>query len=110
MTETHTLASRLKAARKRAGLTKAQLAKQAGISQPTYCDLERGVHEGSKHLVQIAECLNTSAEWLSTGVIKQPKNIPDLSEEWIELFMKIEAQTTEEKIKTLKILRAMLDP
>lgn len=62
-----TLAERLKAARKRAKLTQAQVAEKVGVKQPTYQALESGKVEKTAFLTDFARVLGVSSEWLATG-------------------------------------------
>lgn len=62
-----TLQTRLINTRKAAGLTQGQVAEKAGITQPTYSDLENKVKTGSKHIAKIAHVLGVRALWLDTG-------------------------------------------
>lgn len=61
------LATRLKQRREELGYTQAKVAKLAGISQPSYGDLENGKTQSSRKLVQIAAALKVSPSWLTTG-------------------------------------------
>lgn len=58
---------RLKAARKQAGLTQADLARQVGIDQTSISNLERGKSQGSSHTVSIAHACGVSPVWLESG-------------------------------------------
>lgn len=62
-----TLADRLKNRRHELGYSQAQVAKMAGLSQPSYGDLEKGVTKSSRRIVQIATALKVSPQWLTTG-------------------------------------------
>lgn len=62
-----TLAQRLKAAREKAGLSQAALAKAIGSGQSTIGSIENGRNHGSGKLLQIARALNVSADWLESG-------------------------------------------
>lgn len=68
-----TLAQRLKASRKEAGLTQEQLAEKAGVSQQSVQQAEVGRNRSSRSLVLIAMALGVSPIWLQTG--KPPKNL-----------------------------------
>lgn len=57
---------RLKAARKAAKMTQAELAKKVGIGQSTIAELEK-TGNGSSHVPVIAAALKCSALWLATG-------------------------------------------
>lgn len=62
-----TLQTRLKEARRAAGLTQPQVAEKVGMSQPNYSDLERGKNKSSTLLPQIAFVLGVRPYWLATG-------------------------------------------
>lgn len=62
-----TLQSRLKEARKDAGLSQGYVAEAVGMSQSNYSDLERGVNQGTGLLPQIAFVLGVRPYWLATG-------------------------------------------
>jgi SOS-response transcriptional repressor LexA len=62
---------RLRAARKSEGLTQAELAKRAGISQNSVSDLERGRNIASRNIVALAKALRRRPEWLSTGALPE---------------------------------------
>lgn len=59
---------RLKAARKQAGLTQAELARQVGIDQTSISNLERGKSQASSHTVSIANTCGVSPVWLESGI------------------------------------------
>lgn len=59
---------RLKAARKQAGLTQAELARHVGIDQTSISNLERGKSQASSHTVSIANACGVSPVWLESGV------------------------------------------
>ncbi len=61
------LKDRLKQARKEAKKTQQEVADIAGMTQPSYSELERGESQGSKHLALIANYLGVSALWLTSG-------------------------------------------
>lgn len=61
------LASRIKRARKLAGLTQKDLAEAVGISQPVISQLEKGTNLQTVHLVAIARACRVSVDWLATG-------------------------------------------
>lgn len=58
---------RLKQRREELGYSQARVAKLAGLSQPSYGDLENGKTQNSRKLVQIANALKVSPKWLLTG-------------------------------------------
>ena len=61
------LSDRLKQRREELGYSQAKVAKIAGLSQPSYGDLENGKTQSSRKLVQIANALQVNPEWLATG-------------------------------------------
>lgn len=62
-----TLGQRIKRRREELGLDQIELARRAGISQPTLANLERGKNERTKFLSEIARELETTTEWLNSG-------------------------------------------
>lgn len=58
---------RIKAARRHAGLTQAQLAKLVGIDQASISDLERGRSQRSSYNASIAKACGVSAIWIESG-------------------------------------------
>ncbi|WP_409078047.1 LexA family protein [Pseudomonas sp. SZMC_28357] len=58
---------RIKAARRHAGLTQAQLAKAVGIDQASISDLERGRSQRSSYNASIAKACGVSAIWIESG-------------------------------------------
>ena len=68
-----TLASRLKQARKEAGLTQRELAEAAGIQQPVISQIEKGQNQQSAHIAKLAHACRVRALWLSDGA--GPKEI-----------------------------------
>lgn len=63
----NTLQERLSGARHKAGLTQAQLATRAGVSQSTIAQIESGRNSGTKFAVRLAKALDVSVEWLLVG-------------------------------------------
>jgi transcriptional regulator with XRE-family HTH domain len=61
------LAERLREARTTAGMSQTELAQRSGVSQSTIANIESGRNEGSKHILQIADALNTNPAWLMEG-------------------------------------------
>ena len=58
---------RIKAARRHANLTQAQLAKIVGIDQASISDLERGRSQRSSYNASIAKACGVSAIWIESG-------------------------------------------
>jgi SOS-response transcriptional repressor LexA len=63
----NTVGQRLKYARELAGLTQAELAKAAGVTQQSIQQLEQGLHKSSRALVHMAEALSVRPAWLAKG-------------------------------------------
>ena len=63
----NTLQERLSGARQKAGLTQAQLAARAGVSQSTIAQIESGRNSGTKFAFRLANALQVSVEWLLAG-------------------------------------------
>ncbi|PAV49362.1 hypothetical protein CK486_00895 [Pseudomonas sp. HAR-UPW-AIA-41] len=61
------LASRLIIRREQCGLTQAQLAAKAGLSQATVGNLETGRNKGTKRILELAKALHVTPEWLLHG-------------------------------------------
>lgn len=61
------IGQRIKAARKAAGISQADLAQRVGIKQPTLSDLENDMSKGSTKLASIAKALGVRPYWLETG-------------------------------------------
>lgn len=61
------LKDRLAKARKEKGYSREALAERAGVSTSTITFLENGRNKSSKFLVEIADALGVSAEWLKNG-------------------------------------------
>ena len=58
---------RVKARRLALKLSQKQLAKQAGLSQNTISDIERGRNDGSRSLVPLAKALGVTPEYLTAA-------------------------------------------
>lgn len=63
----NTLGTRIRSARKEAGLTQVELARKVRITQPTLSDLENGHTDSTSSLVELAMALGVRPEWLATG-------------------------------------------
>lgn len=81
-----TIGERIKAARERSGLTRAQLAAQAGIAYPTLAGIENGDQRGTTRLPAIAAALNVDARWLLTGKgSMDDPHAPQQSDDWSDV-------------------------
>jgi transcriptional regulator with XRE-family HTH domain len=61
------IGTRLKEARKAAGLTQVDLAERSGMKQSTISDLEIGKSRGTTNLALLASIVGVNALWLETG-------------------------------------------
>lgn len=83
--------TRIKAARKHAGLTQAELASRAGVTQASISDLERGKSASSSFTATLAKVCRVSALWLETGEgqmvpdMRNPDGSLNLDEPWDDL-------------------------
>lgn len=59
---------RLRHARKQRNLTQAALARASGLSQRTISSYETGMRKSTTVLIQLAQALEVSPAWLTTGV------------------------------------------
>lgn len=88
---TTTFGDRVREARTRRGLSQAELARLAGIAQPTLAQMETGRNEGSKKVALLAAVLGVNPVWLTTG--RGPRDSNDVASsisgvpliEWDEL-------------------------
>lgn len=62
-----TLAERLIWARERKGLTKTQVAAEAGVTSSSISHLETGLRKSSRNILQIARVLGVDPGWLNEG-------------------------------------------
>tara|TARA_R110001592_G_scaffold66684_1_gene204862 strand:+ start:260 stop:589 length:330 start_codon:yes stop_codon:yes gene_type:complete len=62
-----TIGIRLKEARKRAKLTQQALANLAGVTQARISSIEMNVQSTSSYVVELADALGVSPQWLKTG-------------------------------------------
>jgi len=61
------ISSRLKARRLELGFTQQQLASKCGIKQQTVQRIEGGTSNRPRHLIEIADALDCSPQWLLKG-------------------------------------------
>jgi len=88
-----TIGIRLKESRKRAKLTQQALANLAGVTQARISSIEMNVQSTTSYVVELAQALGVSPQWLKTG-----ENRGDTDQEF-----------TPTEIKILTLLR-QLDP
>lgn len=68
---TETIGSRIKAKRKEAGISQAELAKRVGLTQSAIAMLESGRRQKTRELVEIARVLGVSPTYLSNGKVEE---------------------------------------
>lgn len=73
-----TLAARIKDARVTLGLTQAELAKRARLSQQMIGKLESGKTLETSRIVAIAKALGVSPEWLATGTGAKARGVSEM--------------------------------
>ena len=75
-----TLAKRLAWARQQKQLSQSDLARLAGVSQSTIGNLESGLRQSARRVVNIADALGVSATWLAegTGEIRHSSNVQNV--------------------------------
>jgi transcriptional regulator with XRE-family HTH domain len=62
-----TFGERVRERRMELGMKQPELARAAGIRQPTISNIESGRNKGSAYVAQLAVALKCSAHWLATG-------------------------------------------
>ena len=101
-----TIGVRLKDARKRAELTQQALADLAGVTQARISSIEMNVQSTTSYVVELAEALGVSPQWLKTG-----KNRGDEDQEFtpseiklIELFRQLDSDERAREIAYMQKL------
>lgn len=71
---------RLKEAREALKMSQAELARRAGVRQPTVYEWEEGITKSLKgpNLLKVASALETTPEWLLTGKGAKSRNTPSV--------------------------------
>lgn len=67
ITDVETIGSRVKERREELNWTQVELATLAGVSPGTIGNLESGIRENPRQLLEIADALGVKPEWLKTG-------------------------------------------
>lgn len=101
------LGKRLRELRMERGWSQAELARRAGVSQPTISTYETNPKtEYRAHvLFKIAAALQVSPEYLRTG--RGPVNISDLKANNLELLQEIDSLPEDKKALLLSVVRSM---
>ncbi|OGR11347.1 MAG: XRE family transcriptional regulator [Deltaproteobacteria bacterium RIFOXYB12_FULL_58_9] len=97
------LAARLRAARERAGLSQAQVARLMGVQRPTISEIEAGRRKvGADEVGRLADMYNVSISWLVNDQ-------PEVADPMVELAARELAKLKKEDLDTvlglLKTLR-----
>lgn len=100
----HTIGNRLLSFRKRAGLTQAEVAEAAGLSDRTYADIERGtVNMRVETLLHICDALHISPDEVLT------QDAPLLAMQKEEIMQQLEGCAPKEKETALRLLLTYLN-
>ena len=70
--ELSSLGQRVAWARERLGLSQADLARKAGMTQSAIGNIEAGIRARPRQLLELAQALNVSQTWLLTGTESRP--------------------------------------
>jgi transcriptional regulator with XRE-family HTH domain len=101
------IGNRLFEARKRLGLTQAQVAEIAEISDRTYADIERGtVNMRAETLVSICAALKLTPDAVLT--VREPDE-SDIQEKTSALLVRLSGRSEKEKRTALNLLSVYLD-
>lgn len=97
------IGNKLLAIRKKAGLTQAEVAEAANLSDRTYADIERGtVNMRIETVLKICEALNITPDVLLT------EDNPNLSAKQAELIAELDKCTIQQKETALELLSVYL--
>lgn len=97
-----TIGNKLLAIRKKTGLTQAEVAEAAGLSDRTYADIERGtVNMRTETVLRICEALHITPD----EILTEESSLQNKQE---ELFARLSLCTPKEKSTALEILEAYL--
>lgn len=99
----HTIGNKLLAIRKRSGLTQAEVAEAAGLSDRTYADIERGtVNMRAETILRICNVLHITPDEIFT------EENTSLSIRQEELWQRLNACSSKEKETALQLLNVYL--
>ena len=99
----HTIGNKLLLIRKRLGLTQADVAEAAGLSDRTYADIERGtVNMRIGTILRICNALHITPDEILT------EESPSLSAQQAELFGRLNACNSKDKETALQLLSVYL--
>ena len=96
-------ATRLRAARERAGLSQGQVAKLLGIQRPTVTEMEAGRRKvGPDELARLAEFYNVSVSWLVNDKPEVADPMVELAARELAKLKKDDLGTVLDLLKTLR--------
>ena len=99
----HAIGNKLLAIRKKQGLTQAEVAEAAGLSDRTYADIERGtVNMRIETILRICEVLHITPDVILT------EDNPSLTAQQEELISQLNSCSPKDKETALRILSAYL--
>ncbi len=97
------IGNRLHAIRKRMGMTQAEVAEAAGLSDRTYADIERGsVNMRMETILRICDVLHITPDEILT------ETAPSLTAQQEELWRRLEACSPKDKETALSLLAVYL--
>lgn len=93
------IGNKLYAIRKKKGMTQAEVAEAAGLSERTYADIERGsVNMRIETALRICKVLSITPDVIFTETHAEP------SVDWIEIRKRLENCSSQEKETALRLL------
>lgn len=99
----HTIGNRLLTIRKRMGMTQAEVAEAAGVSDRTYADIERGtVNMRVETLLRICNVLHITPDEILT------EESPTLTGQQTQLWERLNACNPKDKETALQLLSVLL--
>jgi transcriptional regulator with XRE-family HTH domain len=108
MNTVNNLGTRIKEEGEKLGLTQAQLAKKAGVSQRTIGNLESGLRKTARRILGIAKALNQDPEYLVDG--KRPGAIPHFESHELNQVPVAFNPTDPMNVRALNIFSALSKP
>ena len=103
VSDTHEIGNRLLAARKKAGLTQAELAERARLADRTYADIERGeANMRVETLLRICRVLKITPDMVLT--YDEPSSEEDLE----SLFLELKERSQSEQATASRLLSVYL--
>ena len=100
----HAIGNRLLTVRKRMGMTQAEVAEAAGLSDRTYADIERGTaNMRTETILRICKVLHITPDTILT------EEEPSIFTEETKLLQKLNACNPKDKETALRLLSVYLD-